>query len=185
MFEALVAAAAVTVLAIIVVLVAAWRKPATFRVQRSAFVQAPPDRVFPLVSDFHQWAAWSPWEKMDPDLKRTYSGSASGVGAVYEWSGNKKVGQGRMEITDATAPSRVAIQLDFIKPFEAHNAVELLLTGRDGGTDVSWGMEGGQPFLFKVMTLVMDMDRMIGKEFETGLANLKALAESGGVAAVG
>lgn len=181
MYEALVAAAAVLVVAVVVVIVLAWRKPDTFRVQRSAFVQAPPDRVFPLVIDFHKWAAWSPWERMDPDLKRTFSGSPSGVGAVYEWSGNKKVGQGRMEIVEAAAPSRVAIRLDFIKPFEAHSRVELAFAGRDGGTDVTWTMESGQPFLFKVMSLVMNMDRMIGKDFEAGLANLKAVAESGGV----
>jgi uncharacterized protein YndB with AHSA1/START domain len=165
------------VLALVIVLVYAATKPDAFRVQRAATIQAPPERVFPLINDFSSWRAWSPWEKKDPDLKRTYAGPASGKGAVYEWEGNKNVGQGRMEITDAAPPSRVTIRLDFLKPFEAHNTAEFTLDGRGDGTTVTWTMDGRQPFMLKVMSVFLDMDRIIGKDFEAGLANLKALAE--------
>jgi hypothetical protein len=167
------------VLTVVAVLVYAATKPDAFRVQRAASIQAPPERIFPLINDFPSWRTWSPWEKKDPDLKRTYTGPASGKGAVYEWDGNKNVGQGRMEITDSSPPSRVAIQLDFFKPFEAHNAAEFTLDSRGDGTTVTWAMTGRQPFMFKVMSVFMDMDRLIGKDFEAGLANLKALAEKG------
>jgi uncharacterized protein YndB with AHSA1/START domain len=162
---------------VLVVLVAAAMKPNTFRVQRSTTIPAPPEKVFAYINDFHRWPAWSPWEKIDPNLHRTYSGAEAGKGAAYAWEGNKKVGQGRMEITDATPPSRVAIQLDFLKPFEAHNQVAFALEPRDGGTHVTWTMDGTQPFLFKVMTLFMSIDKMVGKDFEKGLADLKKAAE--------
>src|SRR5262245_49770600 len=110
---------AVVVLLIVAVLIYAATKPDTFRIQRAAAIKAPPDRIFPLINNFRSWTSWSPWEKMDPNLKRTYSGAESGVGAVYEWEGNKKVGQGRMEIKDSAPSSRVTIQLDFFKPFAA------------------------------------------------------------------
>jgi uncharacterized protein YndB with AHSA1/START domain len=153
-------------------------KPDAFRVQRSATIPAPPQAVFDQIADFHNWLAWSPWEKIDPNLKRTYSGPASGVGAVYEWVGNKNVGQGRMEIKEAVPGSRVLIQLDFLKPFEAHNTAEFVLEPKGSDTHVTWAMTGRQPFLFKVMTVFVSMDAMVGKDFEKGLANLKALAES-------
>ena len=162
---------------VLILVVLAARKPDAFRVQRAATIQAPPERVFPLVNDFHAWESWSPWDKIDPNLKRTYAGPASGTGTVYEWQGNKKVGQGRMEIKEAVAPKRVTIQLDFLKPFEAHHVAEFTMTPRDGGTTVTWTMDGRQPFLLKVITLFMSMDKMVGKDFERGLANLKALAE--------
>jgi uncharacterized protein YndB with AHSA1/START domain len=167
----------VLVALIVVLLVLAARKPDTFRIQRATTIQAPPEAVFPLVSDFHAWLGWSPWEKLDPNLKRTHSGPANGTGAVYEWEGNKKVGQGRMEIKEAVTPRRIIIQLDFLKPFEAHNVTEFTMTPEAGGTAVTWAMTGQQPFLFKVMCLFTSMDRMVGKDFERGLANLKALAE--------
>jgi hypothetical protein len=173
---------AIVVAVVLVVVVAALlalaaSKPDTFRIQRTANIKASPDKVFVLINDFHSWVAWSPWEKMDPELKRTYSGAANGEGAVYEWEGNKKVGQGRMEITQTTPPRRVMIQLDFIKPFEAHNTAEFTLDAQGDGTNVTWAMHGRQPFMFKVMSLFFSMDKMVGKDFETGLANMKSIAE--------
>lgn len=153
-------------------------KPDTFRVQRSASIQAPPAKVFGLINDFHSWTSWSPWEKLDPALKRTHSGAGSGVGAVYEWEGNKKVGQGRMEIMESSPSSKIVIKLDFIKPWQAHNTAEFMLDGQGNATNITWAMHGAQPFMLKVMTTVFfNMDKMIGKDFETGLANLKSIAE--------
>jgi len=164
-------------LAIIILLVIAANKPDAFRIQRSATINAAPDKVFPLINDFHNWPAWSPWEKLDPALKRTHSGVPSGKGAIYEWEGNKKVGQGRMEITESAPPSRIIIKLDFIKPFSANNTTEFTLAGQGGSTNVSWAMTGKQPFMFKVMSIFMSMDKMVGKDFEAGLASMKAIAE--------
>ena len=159
------------------VLVVAASKPSTFRVERSTTISVAPDKVFPLVNDFHGWAAWSPWEKLDPALKRTFSGPASGKGAVYEWEGNSKAGQGRMEILDAPAPSRITIQLDFLKPFKAHNTAEFAFEKQEGATHLRWVMTGASPFMIRLMGVFVSMDKMVGKDFETGLANLKALAE--------
>jgi polyketide cyclase/dehydrase/lipid transport protein len=167
----------IVAVAIIVVLVMAARKPDVFRVQRAAVIKAPPEKIFPLLNNFRNWGGWSPWEKMDPDLKRNYSGAPEGKGAVYDWVGNNKVGQGRMEITDSVPAAKVALNLDFIKPFEAHNKVVFTLAPVGDGTDVSWDMQGPIPFMFKIMHVFMNMDRMVGKDFEAGLANLKAQAE--------
>ncbi len=153
-------------------------KPDAFRIQRSASLKAAPDKIFALINDFHRWGSWSPWEKLDPALKRTYSGAANGLGTVYEWEGNKKVGKGRMEITESFPPSKVTIKLDFLKPFEAHNTAEFTLDGQGDSTNVTWTMDGRQPYMFKVMSLFFSMDKMVGKDFETGLANLKSLTES-------
>jgi hypothetical protein len=153
-------------------------KPNSFRVQRSAKLNAPREKVFPLLNDFHNWTSWSPWEKLDPALKRTYSGAASGKGAVYEWEGDRKAGQGRMEILQSSKPGKLVIQLDFLKPFEAHNTVEFNLDGKGGTTDITWAMYGPQPFVGKLMTVFFSMDRVVGNDFETGLANLKALVET-------
>lgn len=169
-------AIAIAIIAGLVLSLAASR-PATFRIERSATMAATPDRIFPYLADFHRWEAWSPWEKLDPALQRTHSGAASGVGAVYEWLGNKKVGQGRMEITDASPPTRLRIQLDFLKPFEAHNITTFALTPSGSATSVSWVMEGTNTFMGKLMGMVLDMDKLIGKDFEAGLANLKAEVE--------
>jgi carbon monoxide dehydrogenase subunit G len=152
-------------------------KPDTFRVQRTATIKAPPEKIFALVDDFRRWNSWSPYETMDPAMKRTLSGAVSGKGAVYEWEGNSKVGQGRMEIADTSAPSKVMIKLDFLKPFEAHNTAEFTLEPNGAFTNVTWAMHGPSPYLAKVMGIFFDMDHMIGKDFETGLANLKALTE--------
>jgi Polyketide cyclase / dehydrase and lipid transport len=169
---------AILVVAVAAVLLIAALKPDAFRIQRSATFKAPPDKIFPHINDFHQWGAWSPWEKMDPALKRTYSGAANGQGAVYEWEGNKQVGKGRMEITESSPLSKMTIKLDFLKPFEAHNTAEFALQSQSGSTNVTWTMHGRQPFLLKVMSLFFSMDKMVGKDFESGLANLKTLAET-------
>lgn len=170
----------IIVIAIIVVigaiLVLAATRPDTFRVERSAQISAPPQKILALVNDFHQWGAWSPYEKLDPTMKRTYAGAAAGTGAVYEWEGNSKAGQGRMQIIDA-APTRTAIQLDFIKPFAAHNIAAFTAQPQGDATRVTWSMEGPAPFIHKVLGLFLNMDKMVGGDFETGLANLKTLAE--------
>jgi hypothetical protein len=162
---------------IVVVLVLAALKPDTFRLERSTMVQAGPERIFPSINDFHNWTAWSPFEKVDPDVKKTYSGPSSGKGAIYEWNGNSKVGQGRMEILDSVAPNKVTIKLDFLKPFEAHNVAEFTMTPKGSATEVKWAMVGPSPFMMKVMYVFVNMDKMLGKDFDSGLAAIKAIAE--------
>jgi hypothetical protein len=172
--------AVIVVVAIVVVLGAASMRPDTFRIERSTTVKAPPETIFALVQDFHRWGAWSPWEKKDPSMQRTYGGAASGKGAVYGWEGNGDVGTGSMEIAEATAPLHVTIKLDFTKPFEAHNLAEFTMTPAADATRVTWAMHGPSPFLAKVMNVFVDMDHMVGSDFETGLSNLKAAAEGHG-----
>jgi len=150
----------------------------TFQVQRAANIQAAPETIFPLVNDFHNWHLWSPWETLDAAMKKTYSGAPSGKGAVYEWSGNSKAGQGRMEIMESTPPFRIAIKLDFVKPFEGHNIAEFTLQPKNGSTDLVWSMSGPEPFIFRLMKIFFSMDKMLGKDFEAGLAKLKSLAET-------
>lgn len=152
-------------------------RPDSFRVERSTTVQAPPDRLHPMVEDFRRWQSWSPWEALDPAMKRTFSGAASGKGSVYEWSGNKDVGRGRMEVLDSAPPGKVVIKLDFIEPFEGHNTTTFSFEPKDGGTRVVWVMEGPSPFVTKLMGVFFNMDQMIGRDFEKGLANMKAAAE--------
>jgi len=167
------------VLAVLVVAILglAMTKPDSFSVQRKTSIQAPPDKIFPLINDFHNWNSWSPWEKLDPGMNRTHSGAQNGKGAVYEWDGNSKVGKGRMEITDASAPSKIAIKLDFLKPFEGHNIAEFTLEPQGDSTNVTWTMHGPSPFVSKIMQVFMSMDKLIGKDFDSGLANLKTVAE--------
>jgi hypothetical protein len=162
---------------IAVILIYASTQPDTFRIQRTAAIQAAPDKIFAYLNDFHTWTAWSPWEKVDPGMKRVYSGTPSGLGTVYEWEGNKKIGQGRMEIIESAKPSRIKLKLDFLKPFEAHNTTLFALEPKNGATEVTWAMEGPSNLMMKVLHLFMNMDKMIGGDFERGLANLKALAE--------
>jgi hypothetical protein len=169
--------AIVAVVLIAAVLISAATRPDAFRVERAASVKAPPAKIFPLINDFHNWGAWSPWEKLDPALKRTYGGPESGKGAVYEWEGNSKVGAGRMEIVDSAAPSKVVIKLDFLRPFEAHNVAEFTLDAKGDATTVTWAMHGPAPYMSKLMGVFVSMDKMVGKDFETGLANMKAAAE--------
>lgn len=158
-------------------LIHAATKPDTFRVQRSIGIMAPPERIFQHINDLTLWGAWSPWEKMDPAMKKAAGGAPQGKGAQYEWDGNNQVGKGRMEILESIPPSKILIQLDFLKPFEAHNRAEFTLTARDGSTTVTWAMYGPQPYLAKVMGMFFNCEKMVGPQFETGLANLKTLAE--------
>ncbi len=152
-------------------------KPDTFRIERTAIIKAPPEKIYPLIEDYHKWASWSPWENKDPAMKRTFSGPESGKGAMYAWDGNKDIGQGEMVITDATSPSRVVIAMHFIKPFDSRSTAEFTLKPKGDGTDVTWAMHGPSPLMSKVMGIFFNMDTMIGKEFEIGLANLKGIAE--------
>ncbi len=158
------------------ILVFATTRPDTFRVQRSTSIKAPPEKVVALIDDFGRWGAWSPWEKKDPAMKRTLSSPAKGKGAVYAWDGNGDVGKGRMEIAEAT-PSKVTLKLDFVQPFEAHNIVEFTTEPKGDATALTWAMHGPMPYVSKVISIFCDMDAMIGKDFEAGLASLKTVAE--------
>ena len=169
--------AILVILAVVVVFVLAALKPDHFRVQRSASIDAPPERIFPLINDFHRWGAWSPYEHKDPGMKRTFSGAGSGRCSIYEWAGNSNVGSGRMEIVESSAPSKVAIQLDFLKPFEGHNIATFTMEPAGGATNVTWVMDGPTPFVGKILHVFFNMDRMVGTDFEAGLANLKTAAE--------
>lgn len=171
-----------TLLAIVLVLVVAillyaTTRPSMLVIARSTVIQAPPEKIFPMINDFHQWSAWSPWEKLDPAMQKTYSGPDSGKGAGYAWQGNKKVGEGTMEITDSAPPEHVTIRLEFIKPFAGHDITEFTLVPNGGATTVKWTMLGPNNYLAKLMGVFVNMDKMIGSDFETGLANLKAAAE--------
>lgn len=148
-----------------------------FEVSRSLTIQAEPARVRALIDDFHEWTAWSPWEDVDPDLRRTYTGPSAGVGAHYAWQGNRKAGQGSMEIT-GSAPERVDVRLSFLKPWKATNQVAFELVPTGGGTDVTWRMWGENTGAAAVFTKVFNMDKFLGKDFEKGLTRLKAVAES-------
>lgn len=168
--------AIIFVVLIAAVLIYAATKPDTFRIERSVSIKAPPERIAPLINDFHNMQTWSAWEKIDPTMQRTYSGADSGVGAKYAWQGNKDIGSGSMEITEST-PTKIAMKLDFTAPFEAHNQVEFTLTPNNEGTTVNHAMFGPSPYISKVMGLVFSMDKMVGVKFEEGLAALKASAE--------
>ena len=169
--------AIVVVVLLAALLIYAATKPDSFRIERATTIKAPPEKIFPLINDFHQWEAWSPWEKIDPALKRTYAGADNGKGAVYEWNGNKDIGQGRMEITESTPASKVALRLDFVKPFEAHNTVEFTLVPQGDSTTITQAMYGPSPYMSKLMTIFFSMEKMVGEKYEEGLANLKAIAE--------
>jgi hypothetical protein len=168
--------AIVIVAAIVLLLVVAALRPGTFRIERSTRIAAPVATVAGLVEDFRQWQRWSPWEAIDPTMQRTFDGAARGVGAIYGWHGTGKAGTGRMEITAASA-DRTTIKLDFLKPFEAHNTAEFAYGTAGTDTEVRWAMFGPRPFMVKLMTIFMDMDGMVGKDFEKGLAALKREAE--------
>jgi uncharacterized protein YndB with AHSA1/START domain len=178
MFEIIVFIALVLAIVIAIILVLAMTKPDAFRVERAAAINAPSEKIFALIDDFHQWGSWSPWEGRDPAMKRSFEGPARGNGAIYAWEGNKNVGTGRMEILRAVPSSTIVIKLDFIKPFEAHNTAEFTLLPQGGATTVTWAMHGPASFMHRVMEVFMNLDRMIGKDFEAGLANLKKVAES-------
>jgi uncharacterized protein YndB with AHSA1/START domain len=177
MFQVIVIIAIILAVIIAAVLIMAATKPDRFSVQRATVINAPAEKVFPLIADFHEWRKWSPWEDRDPDLKRTYGGAERGKGAIYAWEGNRNVGSGRMEILEANSPSLVKIQLDFLKPFEAHNIAEFTILPQGNATHLSWMMSGPARFVSKVMQVFMSFDRMIGKDFEAGLAKIKSVSE--------
>jgi hypothetical protein len=167
---------AVIAVAIVGLLIFAATRPNDFTVQRSTRIKATPAEILAFINDFHRWTTWSPYEKYDPALKRTYDGAPSGKGAVYAWDGNSQAGRGRMEILETT-PTKTVIKLDFFAPFEAHNTAEFSAVPAGDATEVTWAMNGPSPFVTKLMGVFMNMDKMIGKDFEEGLATLKAKAE--------
>jgi len=153
-------------------------RPAAFRIERSTAINAPADVVFPYINDFHRWPEWSPWEKIDPDMTREYTGAPAGKGARYSWSGNSKAGAGAMTITDSDPPKRVLIDISFTRPFKAQNIIDFTLTPAPAGVNVNWAMHGNNNFMAKAFSLVMSMDKLVGKDFEKGLAALKSAAEA-------
>lgn len=171
-----IALAVVAVLVILVGVIA--MQPSEFSLQRSATIAAPPATVFPLVNDFHNWEKWSPWAKLDPAMKTTYDGPASGKDASYAWVGNSQVGEGKMTILESTPDKRIELRLEFIKPFAAVNGTEFLFEPDGAGTKVTWTMTGKNGFVSKAFGLLMDMDKMVGGDFEKGLAQMKVAAES-------
>lgn len=154
-------------------------QPAEYRVQRSATISASPAEIFPLVNDFHKWDAWSPWAKLDPAMKTIYNGTPAGPGAIYFWSGNDKVGEGRMTITESKPNDQIRIKLEFLKPFASTNATDFTFRPEGAVTAVTWAMKGENNFVAKAFSLFMNMDKMIGPDFEKGLAQMKTLAEGG------
>lgn len=168
--------AAAAVIAIATVLTLAATRPAHLRVVRNARMPASPPQVFALVNDFHHWPQWSPWERLDPAMEKTFSGEPCGTGAVYAWRGNRKVGEGRVEIVGSEPDRRVSLQLHFIKPFAARNTSEFRIEPTEGGSLVTWEMEGPQAFPARIMGVFVNMDRIIGRQFQEGLANLAAAA---------
>lgn len=164
-------------LAVLGVVAYAATLPDDFRIERTATIKAPPDKIYPLIADFKAWTAWSPWETKDPAMKRTYSEPSSGKGATYAWDGNSEVGSGEMVMAEAAPASKVLLDMHFKSPFEARNKAEFILTPEGDATKVSWAMHGPQPLLSKVICLFMNMDEMVGGEFEKGLAALKFKAE--------
>jgi hypothetical protein len=180
MLEIVAIIVAVLVIGVAVVLILAANKPDTFSVQRATTVKAPPEEIVPLINDFRRWASWSPYEHKDPAMKRSYSGAESGKGAIYAWDGNRNVGSGRMEILDASAPSKTIIKLDFFTPFKGHNTAEFTMLPQGGSsrtTNVTWLMHGPAPCISRLMQVFVNFDNMVGRDFEVGLANLKRAAE--------
>jgi hypothetical protein len=169
-----IAIAVLVVVALLLVVVAT--RPSHFHVERSASIAAPAEVVFPFINDFHRWPTWSPWEKLDPGMKRDYSGAPAGTGAAYDWAGNDDVGVGSMRITDSQAPARVAIALEFKQPWQASNTTLFSVAPEGNGARVTWGMDGENNFMLKAASLFMDMDEVVGKDFEAGLANLQRAA---------
>jgi Polyketide cyclase / dehydrase and lipid transport len=162
---------------IIAILLFANSRPSTFSLVRSAEMRSSPERVFAQLNDFKNWNNWSPWDAIDPNLQRTYSGAAAGKGAKYAWIGNKQVGEGSMEITHSVPSSKVQLNLDFLKPFKASNVTEFSLTPTAAGTHVKWEMRGPLNLFMKLFHLFMDMDGMVGKDFDKGLNTLKSIVE--------
>ncbi len=164
------------IIIVLAILIYASTKPDVFHVERTIDIKASPEKLFGLINDFHQWDAWTPYNK-DPAMKKTYSAKASGKGATYAWEGNKAVGQGEIAITESVAPSRIAFDLHMIKPFAGRNHVVFALKTTGGTTTVTWILEDKHTYFMKLMSVFLNMDKMIGKDFETGLAKLKSVAE--------
>ncbi len=171
-------AAILGIIAVIIVMGTVFQSD-NFKIERSIAISAPAAKVFAQVNDFKKWAAWSPWEKMDPAMKRTFEGPAAGVGAMYSWEGNNKVGQGKMTLTESKFPELVEIQLDFLKPMKSTNQTIFTFKNEGKQTLVIWTMTGQKPFISKVCCLFMNMDKMVGGDFEKGLAAIKTIVESG------
>ncbi len=167
----------VVVSLIAAVLVFAAMKPNTFHLERSITIKAPPEKIFALIDDFHNWSAWEPQDTGDAGIQRTYSGPAAGVGAMSEWQGSGSTGKGRMLITESVPNSRVSVAVDFVKPFQAHNINVFTLEPAGDSTNVTWNFEGTNVFVLKLMSVFVSMDRIMGDHFETGLENLKTAAE--------
>jgi hypothetical protein len=163
---------------IVLILIIGAFQSAEFKVQRSATMDAPASAVFSQVNDFHKWVGWSPWEKLDPNLEKTFEGPESGAGSMYSWKGNKKVGRGKMTMLEATPSSRIKIQLDFFEPFAASNIAEFNFAENAGKTDVTWKMTGKKNYMMKVMCMFMNMDKLVGSDFEKGLAGMKGIVEA-------
>ena len=171
-----------TILIILVVIIAAVliyaaTRPNDFVTSRTASIKAAPEAIFPLINDFKHWPEWSPYEKLDPEMKRMLSGTDAGKGAAYAWEGNAKAAKGRIEIVNSVPSSLVSLKLDFEKPFRANNSVDFTLKPSGDTTAVTWAMRGSRPFIAKLMGLFMNFDTLIGKDFEAGLANLKRATE--------
>jgi uncharacterized protein YndB with AHSA1/START domain len=167
----------IIIFAIAAILIFAAMQPNSFRIQRSTTIKAPPEKVFALINDFRRWEAWSPWEKIDPAVKRAYSGAESGKGAAYAWEGNNEVGQGRMEIIESTPSSKMLLKIEFIKPFAAINTVEFNLAQAGENTTITQAMYGPSPFISKLMGLFFSMEKMVGGKYDEGLTTLKTIAE--------
>ena len=165
------------VVALTALLIFASTKPDSFRVERKVVIKAAPEKIFPWLEDPKKTTEWSPWEKKDPAMKKTFSGPAKGVGAAYAWDGNKEIGAGSLELTEVVAPKKVVMKLDFIRPMEGHNIAAYEVVPVEGGSEVTWSITGPSPFISKVMCVFMNMDKMIGTEFEKGLSDLKTIAE--------
>ena len=153
-------------------------QPSDFRVTRSVAIAAPPEHIFPHVNELRNWEAWSPWAKLDPNAKSTFSGAAAGVGAAMAWDGNKKIGAGKMTVTTSQPNELVRIRLEFIRPFQATNVAEFNFKSNSRQTEVTWTMTGRNNFFFKIFGLFMNCDNMVGKDFEKGLAGMKSLVET-------
>jgi hypothetical protein len=170
------------IIAIIIVIAAiiiyAASRPNKFRIERFTTMNAPPEAIFAQLNNFHAWEAWSPWEKLDPAVKRSYSGAEEGVGAKYEWVGNRELGAGNMEIIKSTPHSSLLITIEFLVPFKAINTIEFTLSQEGNATRVSEAMYGPSPFVSKLMGLVFSMDKMVGSKFDEGLSTIKAIVET-------
>ena len=168
----------VVVVLVAVIAILAALQPSHYRIERSANINAPASVVFAQVNDFHKWEAWSPWAKIDPAMKQTYEGAPSGTGAIYTWAGNNQVGEGRMTITESHPSDLIKIKLEFIKPWSATNATDFAFKPQGNQTAVTWTMDGDNNFMGKAFGLFMNMDKMVGGDFEKGLAQMKSVAET-------